>query len=221
MSFFSIDFPQQGIGFKKGVPVMDNKEEKRLAKEESRQLKKEVRATAKAEKAKKVSEDNLKYGKEVFAKYFGTKSINIYANGYIRVSGGVGIFGGPAERLMSIDGSSDITKKTGVGRTVVAALTFGVNTVLTPSQRGNLYLTIVTDSQIHTLMSDEVSDEGIKTMNAIVATGKAVLASQQSGAKVEGAGTSVADELVKLKSLMDSGILSQAEFDSAKAKLLG
>jgi hypothetical protein len=48
-----------------------------------------------------------------------------------------------------------------------------------------------------------------------------VLASQQSGAKIEGAGTSVADELVKLKSLMDSGILSQAEFDSAKAKLLG
>ena len=199
---------------------MDRKEEKRLAKEESGQLKKEVRATAKAEKAKKVSENNLKYGKEVFAKYFGTKSINIYANGYIRVSGGVGIFGGPAERLKSIDGSSDITKKTGIGRGIVGVVTLGLNT-LSPSQRGNLYLTIVTDTQIHSLMWDHPNDDAIKSMNAIVAAGKAVLASQQSGAKVEGAGTSVADELVKLKSLMDSGILSQAEFDSAKAKLLG
>jgi hypothetical protein len=100
-------------------------------------------------------------------------------------------------------------------------LTVGVNTVLSPSQRGNLYLTIVTDTQTHTLMWDQVSDDAIKSMNAIVAAGKSVLASQQSGAKIEGAGTSVADELVKLKSLMDSGILSQAEFDSAKAKLLG
>lgn len=33
--------------------------------------------------------------------------------------------------------------------------------------------------------------------------------------------SSIADEIAKLKSLLDSGILSQAEFDAAKKKLLG
>jgi hypothetical protein len=200
---------------------MDRKEEKRLAKEESRQLKNEVREKSKADKAQKESEENLKFGNIVLASHFGSKSITIYANGYIKVSGGMGLFGGPAEQLKSIDGSSDITKKTGIGRGIAGVLTLGANTILTSNQRGNLYLTIVTPTQTHSLMWDQPTATALKSMNAIVAAGKSVLAAEQSGAKVEGAGTSVADELVKLKSLMDSGILSQAEFDSAKAKLLG
>jgi len=207
---------------------MDRKEERRLALEESRlafeesrQLKKKVRETAKADKAKKESEDNLKFGNVVLASHFGSKLITIYANGYIKVSGGMGLFGSVAEKLKSIDGSSDITKKTGIGRAVGGVLTLGANTILTSNQRGNLYLTIVTPTQTHSLMWDQPTATALKSMNAIVAAGKSVLAAEQSGAKVEGVGASVADELVKLKSLMDSGILSQAEFDSAKAKLLG
>lgn len=35
------------------------------------------------------------------------------------------------------------------------------------------------------------------------------------------AGDSIADQLTKLKGLLDSGVLTQAEFDAAKAKVLG
>jgi len=38
--------------------------------------------------------------------------------------------------------------------------------------------------------------------------------------KAPGASASIADELIKLKSLLDSGVITQAEFDSQKAKLL-
>ena len=89
-------------------------------------------------------------GHLVHSANFGGKSVEIYANGYVRVA----MFmrdAVPYQKLISIQVESNIQKKTGPGRVVAAGMTFGANLVLTPNKRGDIYLTIVTEGDVYAL----------------------------------------------------------------------
>ena len=57
--------------------------------------------------------------------------------------------------------------------------------------------------------------EEVKQIKAAIENGKMNLKKDTTGA------TSVADELKKLKELVDAGVLTASEFEQHKAKLLG
>lgn len=148
---------------------------------------------------------------------FDTRMITVYSKGYI----GVGTR--PPERLLDIQGETDVNKKTGIGRGSAALLTGGIS-LLSPSQRGNLYLTITTESTVHTLVDTKPTTMAIQAMHRIVATGKSVMSQQRPYSSANTTNTTtgddVASQLAKLSDLREKGALSDAEFEQAKRKLL-
>jgi hypothetical protein len=178
---------------------------------------------------KKAEQDTseVKCGRVLARGAFASHVVTIYAKGYVRVDSGMGIAKGNAEKLQNIFGETDITRKTGLGRAAGAVLTNGLN-LLSPGQRGNVYLTISTDRETHSLMTTNPTNDSIKVMNELVSAGKSVLSSlaSKSGvvSEVEGAVEKSPDlvaQLSNLAGLRDSGVLTQQEFEKAKAKLLG
>jgi hypothetical protein len=168
------------------------------------------------------------YGSVVVSRAFSTKWITIYSKGYVKVSSGMGALKGRVEKLLDIFGETDITRKTGLGRTVGAVITLGANMLLSPSQRGNVYLTITTDSDTYSILTDRPDDYAIKTMNEIVSAGKSVIARANTASNPAASNTTtapsspdLATQLGNLAQLRDSGVLSEEEFEKAKAKLLG
>lgn len=165
-----------------------------------------------------------KYGTVTAEGVFSIKNVTIYSLGYVKVSGILG--GGSIEKLLDIFGESDITKKTGLGRTATAILTGGINLALLPNQRGNLYLSIATPSKTHSLMKEMPRESEIKIMNKLVSAGKAAIARRDSvpisaPAKSGGAETVGVDQsLANLVKLHKDGLLDDAEYKAAKAKLL-
>jgi hypothetical protein len=61
--------------------------------------------------------------------------------------------------------------------------------------------------------------KGIIDIESAITSGEIVTKSNQKNPSAPQTG--VADELIKLKQLLDAGVINQAEFDSQKAKLLG
>lgn len=59
------------------------------------------------------------------------------------------------------------------------------------------------------------------TLSRAVTTAAAAIASTPTQGVQRGAGPSIADELAKLASLRDQGILTDEEFQAQKSKLLG
>lgn len=168
-----------------------------------------------------------KYGQVVVSRPFATKWITIYSKGYVKVSSGMGAFKGEIERLLDIFGETDITRKSGLGRTAGAVLTSGANLLLSPGQRGNVYLAITTERNTHSIVWTRPTAESIKTMNEIVSAGKAsisrgnALSETVSGQGTPHAVADLASQLASLAQLRDSGVLSEDEFEKGKAKLLG
>lgn len=175
-------------------------------------------------KERKLAETE-EFGDQLCSEIFGTKSVTIFSKGYVRVSGGLGLVKGEPEKLLDVFGESDITKKTGLGRAATAVFTGGANLVLSPNQRGNLYLTISTDKQTHSLFLEMPKASDIKAMNKIVSAGKGVLhattQSSPAGDPKPGGGSDLPEQLQRLSQLKDQGVLSEEEFAAAKAKLLG
>lgn len=166
-------------------------------------------------------------GSQVVSKPFATKRITIYSQGFVRVDSGMGGIKGNVERLLDIFGETDITRKSGLGRTAGAVLTLGANVVLSPGQRGNVYLTITTDRNTHSLMWSRPDAYSIKTMNELVSAGKSVIAranasmnSASSANQSTVATDDIASQLEKLAALRAAGVLSEEEFTAAKAKLI-
>lgn len=108
------------------------------------------------------------YGEALAVGLFDTRLISVFSKGFIAVGTR------PPERLLDIQGDVDVNKKTGIGRTAAFVLTGGIS-LATPSQRGNLYLTITTESTVHALVDTEPTTKAIQAMHKIVATGKAVI----------------------------------------------
>lgn len=166
----------------------------------------------------------IKYGNVVSQAHFGSAFIKIYSKGYVEIAKGYGLLKNQVEKLLSIDGEAQITKKTGLGRAAAAVVTFGVN-LASPNQRGNLILTITTDREVHVLFHDMPFAHDIKGMNELVSAGKAILARISNSGKgseremIE-SNDSLSNQLRELSRMKDEGLLTADEFAMAKRKLL-
>jgi hypothetical protein len=194
--------------------------DKKQIKEQQKAAKQAEKAKKKADREAKEAADRKMAGREIASEsMWSMGQVKIYENGYVVFDGG---FGSPVfEKLKSFEVfDNNLTKKSGLGRGAGAVLTLGLN-LWSPNTRGNLILTIVTDKKTHTAeLLPQVNV--IKSVNRLQAAANAVLNSKTQA--VSSAGSSkdnVSDSLEKLVSLRDAGALSNAEFEKAKAKLLG
>lgn len=174
--------------------------------------------------------DNVaRYGHETLSKAFGPAIVHIYANGYVKVQNGFGRLDSvPFERLLSIEASADVTKKSGLGRGAAAVVTLGVN-LAGSNKRGDVYLTIATDRKTHVLHVSPPTTGNMEASKALEAAGRATLprahASQtglsQPPTPVPLSGSSdVRQRLQQLQGLLDDGLITQTEFDQKRATLL-
>jgi hypothetical protein len=164
------------------------------------------------------------YGTVVANESFGLYKVRIFSDGYIQISKGLGLFKGSIEKLLGIEGESQITKKSALGRGLAGVVTLGKNQ-LAPNQRGNLILTITTDKVVHVLIEDLPQKQWIVSMNKLVAVGKSVIKKGTStevtaAPKDSSQSQSLAQQIRELSELKDAGVISEQEFESAKKKLL-
>lgn len=143
------------------APVVDKKAAKAAAKE-----------AAKDERAAAYAEGLDQAGNLVVSEVFGGKTVAIYRNGYVRVA----MFMRESvkfEKLIGIETSADITKKTGAGRAAGAVMTGGMN-LLSSNKRGDVYLTVVTDENVYALRSSPALG-AVGTAQKLAAAGSAVI----------------------------------------------
>ena len=202
------------------------------AKKQSVDTDKPKEKNPKSSQAPKVNQKRMqeleivkKYGSVTAEGIFSIYKVTIYSLGYVRVGGIFG--GGSIEKLLDIFGESDITKKTGLGRTATAILTGGINLALLPNQRGNVYLSVSTPSKTHSLMKELPTEYDLRLMNKLVSAGKAAISRRDSVANEvkapagKSAVVGVDQSLENLVKLHKDGLLDDAEYKAAKAKLLG
>ena len=207
------------------------KKAEREAKAKQRIADKKVREDAKI--AKEKGELEL-YGRKVLEEVCAMKTVRIYDKGFVRVSGLFQKDRALFEKLRAISSSADVTKKSGLGRSVAAVMTFGLNTY-SPNKRGDLYLTITTDKTTHMIHVSPPTERDMKSMHKIATAGQGVLDSierlipeqKSSNSSIQSASfqasappSTVIDELTKLVALRDAGALSEDEFSAMKKKLM-
>lgn len=190
-------------------------------KEAKKVEKEKAKAAAQAADAARRKEEVEQYGRQLASETIGLKSVKIYEKGYVKV-GMMGSF----EKLKSIEATANVQKKTGAGRAVTAVLTAGTNLMTTPNKRGDIFLTIVTASNVHTVHTDVITEWDLKALYKLEQIGKSVLAATQATepAPTTANGARSAPDLSggleKLVALRESGGLTEEEFAAAKAKLL-
>jgi hypothetical protein len=201
--------------------------EARAAKAEQREAQRQERRRLKQEQQAKIE---ASFGRLVIRETCAGKTVEIYDKGYVRVSGALFGNSAPFEKLKAISGNADVTKKSALGRTLAAGATLGANLVYSPNKRGDLYLTIATETKVHSVHMSPPTERDMKAMHKLATSGQAVIDSVT--AAVEAPTTvpkvnsmlpqdpSIADELKKLAELRDSGALTEDEFFAAKKKLL-
>lgn len=196
-----------------------DKQEKRARKRAELEARVEQRKAEKAERKAAQAELEAQLGPVVAQELFTTKMVTIYQNGFVKVRG---LLGGSAERLLSISATSDITKKTGLGRAAGAVATGGLN-LLSPNKRGDVYLVIVTDKTTHTLHTDTPTANDLKNAKTLEAAGLTVIAQHEAPAAAAASleAKSPAAQIREMKALLDDGVISQEEFDKFKANLIG
>lgn len=159
-------------------------------------------------------------GPEVISKPFGGKTIRLYKNGYVSVQGL--LVAGNYARLLSIEATGDVAKKSGLGRGAAAVMTGGVN-LLGSNKRGDVYLTIVTESNTHVLRETPPTVANMQASKALEAAGNGVIAAAAQRASAGPAGPPAGDlrgRLQQLQQLLDDGLVTQQEFDSKRKALL-
>lgn len=163
-----------------------------------------------------------KAGELISSGSFHTKKFRFFENGYVAVDGWASK--GLPERLIDITASVDVQKKTGLGRAAAGVLTAGMN-LAAPNTRGDVYLYVVTEETTHTVHLDPPSPSEINNARKVEALGKACLARAEKNSgktSLEPAKESdISSQLEKLVGFHEAGVLSDAEFAAAKAKLLG
>lgn len=180
--------------------------------------------------------DQTEFGRELLNVVFAGKIVRLYDGGYVRICmtfpGKTVMNSTPFERLLAVSHSGDVTKKSGLGRTVAAGLTLGAN-LLTPSNRGDLFISLVTEANTHLLHTSRPTKEDLGSINQIVAVANLILESNRSQTTDQQGfpsevnpngiqeGSSLASELKNLAELKMKGLLSDAEFETVKARLLG
>lgn len=157
------------------------------------------------------------HGEKVFGgRVCGTR-IYVYSKGFVQL-GKPGL--APIEKLQLITSSSSVNRKTGIGRTAAAGLTLGMS-LAASSNRGYLSLVVVTDRESHEFSTTNPENSELAQADAVVAAGQAVLDSLSKTPVPTQQANSIADEIAKLASLKDSGVLTDEEFQVAKQRLLG
>lgn len=171
-------------------------------------------------------------GREVARDTFALKTVAIYENGYVRVGGAFGLGKSEYEKLIAIESSADITKKTGAGRAAGAVLTGGLN-LLSSNKRGDAYLSIVTEVRTHVLHEESPTAIAMKSIKKLEGAGNGVLNAQaramnrqpaqpfDAPAVQETPSTQDAGErLNSLVGLRDQGLISDEEYETLRAKIL-
>lgn len=154
-------------------------ERKRLKAEKSAQRAQD-RHAQQVEAAAREAADSQRYGRMVVSEIFGGKTIRIYDKGYVRLSGMfLGSDTASWEKLISIEDSSDVSKKSGLGRGLGMVVTQGVSAVAS-NMRGDVYLSIVTDEKTHMLHEDPPTARALKASKSLAATGRAIISSNQN-----------------------------------------
>lgn len=237
------------------------------------------RRFAKEELARKQAEDALAAGSLVTSGVFGTSTVEVYQNGFVRVaswSESVNATGpkaieknSPFEKLRSIafkqptdEAAGESSSLEGAVGPAVAKLLKGGKGLMKASAPGmaaagiahvasnaarKSFLTIVTDTNIHSLTNQTVNSVGLKTSNrghndvgrALEAAGNAVLGAgdvtlhpsvdvsvippgvDSAGTTQPPAAPTLSERMRELAALHNDGILSDDEFAAAKAMLLG
>lgn len=158
--------------------------------------------------------DPDKHGRTVEYQGFGGKMVTIFSNGFVQVAG---VFSSPApEKLIQIESNIVVTNRSARSGVIVRALS---------NKRGDIYLTILTDKQTHSLQSRAPTDNEIKAVRALELAGKAVLGGSGGGSAAASSQSasekSIPDQIRDMKALLDEGLVSQEDFDQFKKRLLG
>ena len=150
------------------APIVNRKARKQAERAE-KQAQKDADKKAKADQ---LAVDRERAGRLLVREAFGGHTVEVYENGFVRVSmlmrDSV-----PFQRLLGVSSSADITKKTGLGRTLGAGATLGAN-LLSSNKRGDVYLTIVTDEKTYSLHTS-AGLGAPRAAQSIVGTGNAVI----------------------------------------------
>jgi hypothetical protein len=214
----------------------DYKVAKKALKEELANQRAAERATEKArkqelnrqraeEQAAEQAAREAEAGQLVESGAFATKTVKIYGNGFVRVQN---LFSSSAqyERLLSIEASANVGKKSALGRGAGAVMTGGIN-LLGSKQRGDVYLTIVTDRKTHVLHEDPPTVRGMKESKKLEAAGNAVIrdvaapdGSVDAQPDHASPGATLAERLRQLNTMRDEGLVSTDEFEQLRTKLL-
>jgi hypothetical protein len=201
------------------------KRAEKAARKAARQREREAARTARAARQQ---EDLACYGRQVESKAFGGKIIRVHENGYVRLGGAFG-GAGDYERLLSIEASADVGKKSGLGRGTAAVMTGGIN-LLGSNKRGDVYLTIVTEKQTYPLRMSPPTAGNMTASKALEAAGKAVIASAQAEASAAPAEPNVSgaldgragvrEWLRELKQLHEEGLIDTVGYEQKRAHLI-
>ncbi|WNG93684.1 hypothetical protein [Mycobacterium sp. ITM-2016-00318] len=167
----AVDDPARAEGVRQRDEARAEKQRLRDEKAAERHRQRQAEENA---RAARLAADRKRAGSRVHSGNFGGKTVEIYSNGYVRVA----LFmrdSVPFQRLLSIEYSGDIQKKTGIGRAGTAVLTGGANLLLTPNKRGDVYLNIVTEGDVYVLRASPPTVLNIKAAQGIAAAGEGVL----------------------------------------------
>ncbi len=169
-------------------------------------------------------EEVQRFGRKLTDDTFGMRTVRIYEKGYVRVA--LPMMGSKAkfEKLIAIEASSDVSKKTGVGRGIAAVATLGFN-LAGSNKRGDVYLTIRTEDTTHVLHEDPPTATNLKTAKKLESVGQSVIQAPGDDSVVAATPSpeqrSIADRLRELQGLHDEGLISDEEHQSQRDRLLG
>lgn len=196
-----------------GTEALSEVQKAKKQVDERREVAGAKRATSKSEIGKAIASETLMTGS------FGVKKVTIYQNGFVKV----GI--NSPEVLLSISASDGTATKSALGRGVGAVVTLGIN-MHASKLRGQAYLAIGTASDSYILHLQSPQPREIAAIHKLAAAGQAAIATRES---LENSTNNVdvkpvndlAGQLNQLVELHSQGLLSDEEFASAKAQLLG
>lgn len=163
-------------------------------------------------------------GRLVASETFGIYRVELYERGAVRVSPVPLIGVAEYERLLSIDSSTEVATRSALDRGAVAVLS--LRQVSLGKHRGDVYLTIATDSRVHNLRS-KPSVSNIRAGRGLAAAGAVVLSqtarrSVQTGQPLTEAPQerSLPVKLRELASLRDDGLITDDEYTVMRQRAL-
>lgn len=223
-------FDQEKRAEKRRLKEIAKAERKRLREEKQEAYVHELQAKREADAALERKETD-QFGKEVCQGAFALKTVRIYSRGYVKIAPVMLGKNARYERLLSIEYSGDVQKKTGPGRVGAAVVTGGANLLLTPNKRGDVYLTITTDQKTHVLREDPPNAMSIRSARQLAAAGANVIAQMANegpensmvvrAPSTTEAARSVTERLDELMKLHKNGMISETEYQGLRTKLLG